>query len=182
VGLYAPEPDGLARVREPVTAALRAFTREQLSFNRMRGQLDKPADVSERTAMVFLALFLVAVIAALVVTLYSVAASVGLLATSAVTPIIVLALLFLYFEQRRRPWSFAGAAVLGVLGVTLRLIVNTQPQLEVGGGLPLWVTATYVTLGALTVATSLWALLSLRHANRPGSAGPPRPSPEPPPV
>ncbi|MGD0587356.1 MAG: hypothetical protein ABSA63_00960 [Thermoplasmata archaeon] len=134
----------------------------------MRGQLDTSADLSQRTAMVLLALFIVAVIAALAVTLYSAAAPVGLLATAAVAPIIVLTLLFLYFERRRRPWSFAGAAALGILGVTLRLIVNTQPQLEVGGGLPLWVTVTYVTLGTLVVVTSLWAFLSLRRANRPG--------------
>jgi hypothetical protein len=139
----------------------------------MGGQLENPADVSPRAATVLMALFLVAVIAALAVTLSSVAVPVGLLAASAVTPIIVLSLLLLYFERRRRPWSFAGAAALGISGVALRLIVNTQPQLEVGGGLPLWVTVTYVTLGTLVVATSLWAFLSLKRANHPGSGGPP---------
>jgi FtsH-binding integral membrane protein len=136
-------------------------------------QLDKSVDFSQRTAMVLLALFLVAVLAALAVTLYSVASSVGILAASVVSPIIGLTLLFLYFERRRRPWSFAGAAFLGMLGVTLRLIVNSQSQLEVGGGLPLWVTVTYVALGSLVVATSLWAILVLRRANRTGKSGPP---------
>ncbi|MGA7922862.1 MAG: hypothetical protein WCA77_02665 [Thermoplasmata archaeon] len=139
-------------------------------------------DTSQRAASLLLALFLVAVIGALAIALYSVAAPVGLLAASAVSPIIVLALLFLFFERRGRPWSFAGATALGILGVTLRLIINTRPQLEVGGGLPLWVTVTYLTLGTLVVATSLWAFLSLRRTNRLGSWGPPSSSVEPPPT
>jgi len=137
--------------------------------NATESQLGKEGVVAQRVAIALLVLFLAAVIAALAVTLRSVSAPVGLLAASAVAPIIVLTLLFLYFEGRHRPWSFAGAAALGILGVTLHLIVNTQPQLEVGGGLPLWVTITYVTLGALVVATSLWAFASLRQANRPRS-------------
>jgi hypothetical protein len=119
--------------------------------------------------MVLLGLFLVAVVAALAVTLFSVTVSVGLLATAVVSPIVALTLLVLYLEFRRRPWSFVGAAALGSLGVTLRLIINTQPSLEVGGGLPLWVTAAYVTLGTLVVATSLWAFLALRRADPPRS-------------
>ena len=135
----------------------------------MRRPLEAPADLSQRTATVLLALFLVAVIAALAITLYSVAFPVGLLAVAVVSPILVLTLLVLYFERRRKPWSFAGGAALGTLGVTLRLIVNSHPQLEVGGGLPVWVTLAYVTLGTLVVATSLWALLSMKRVDRPGT-------------
>jgi hypothetical protein len=131
----------------------------------MGGQLDTQTDVSQRAAMVLLALFLVAVLAALTVTLFSVTAPVALLATAVVFPIIVLTLVFLYFELQRRPWSFAGAAALGVLGVTLRLIINTIPNLEVAGGLPPSVTVAYVTLGTLVVATSLWAFHTSRRAN-----------------
>ena len=135
----------------------------------MGGALTAPADLSQRAAMLLLAFFLVAIVAALGVTLDSVAVSVGLLAAAVVSPIIVLTLLFLYFERRRKPWSFAAAAVLGAFGVALRLIINGHPQLEVGGGLPLWVTLVYVTLGSLVVTTSVWALLALNRANRRGT-------------
>jgi len=117
---------------------------------------------SGRTATAVLAVFLVAVVAALVVTLSSVAPSVRILAAVVVTPIIALTLLLIYFELRGRSWSYAGAAALGALGVGLRLIVSTQPQLEVGGGLPLSVTVVYVTLGILVVVTSVEAYLSVR--------------------
>jgi FtsH-binding integral membrane protein len=146
----------------------------------MGGQLHRSDNVSRRVAMVLLGLFLVAVVAALAVTLSSVSARIGLLAASAVTPIVIVTLIILYFESQRRPWSFAGASALGVLGITLRLLVNSQPQLEVGGGLPLWVTVTYVTLGTLVIAASLWALLAQRRANRRGSSGPPPSSVAPP--
>jgi len=132
----------------------------------MAGRVDRLVDVSRRTAMGVLVLFIAAVATALGVTISSVAASVQILAAIVVTPVIVLALLFLYFEERRRPWSFAGAAALGISGVTLRLVVNAHPQLEVGGGLPFWVTATYVGFGILVIVTSLWALVALRRADR----------------
>jgi len=157
-------------------------SRKPPDSNAIEPQLTRQGFLAQRIAIGVLVLFLVAVIAALVVTLSSVAGPVGVLAAAAVTPIIILTLLFLYFEGRGRPWSFAGAAALGILGVTLRLIVNTQPQLEVGGGLPLWVTVSYVTLGTLVVATSLWAFATLRRANRPRSWGPPPSSAEPPPA
>jgi hypothetical protein len=148
-------------------------TKFHLGRDAMGGQPDKPTDVSQRAAMVLLALFLVAVIAAMAVTVSSVTAPVGVLAASVVSPIVGLAILFLYFERRGRLWSFAGAAALGILGVTLRLIINSQPRLEVGGGLPLWVTGIYAALGTLVVGTSLWACLSLRRATRSGVGGRP---------
>jgi FtsH-binding integral membrane protein len=138
-----------------------------LAPDAMRGGLGSSTDtVSQRAAMILLAVFLAAVVGALVFTLYAVAASVRPIATAAVAPVIALTLLCLYFEIRRRRWAFAGAAALGVLGVTLRLVVNTQPQLEVGGGLPLWVTVLYVAIGTLVTATSLWALLTPKRDGR----------------
>ena len=134
----------------------------------------KPPTWSEKAAIAAWRSYLVAVIAALAVTLDSVASSVGQLAAAVVSPIIAVTLFLLYFDRRRRGWSFAGAAALGILEIILRLIVNAAPQLEVGGGLPLWVTATYVTLGILLVATSLRAFLSLRPASPPGSRPAPR--------
>jgi hypothetical protein len=110
--------------------------------------------------------FLAAILVALAITLVSVSPSVRLLAGSVVTPLVVLCLVFLYFEGRRRPWSFVGAAVLGALGVALRLAVNAHPDLEVGGGLPLVVTVVYSVLGTLVAVTSLWAFVSVRRAGR----------------
>jgi hypothetical protein len=117
------------------------------------------ADLPQRAATVLLTLFLVAVLAVLAVTLYSATSPVGLFAATVVSLIVGLALIFLYFERLRRPWSSAGAAALGLLGVTLGLILNSHPQLEVGGGLPAWVPLAYVTLGTLVIVTSLWAFL-----------------------
>jgi len=41
-------------------------------------------------------------------------------------------------------------------------LVSTQPSMEVGGGLPLPVTAFYVAIGLVLSATSLSAFLELR--------------------
>jgi len=75
---------------------------------------------------------------------------------------VALTIVLLYFERRGRPWSFLGAAVLGLLGVTLRWVVNRWPSLEVGGGLPLGVTLAYVLLGLAVVGTSLGSYLDER--------------------
>lgn len=104
-----------------------------------------------------LVLFLVAVVLALGVTVAATPPSVRLLATSLVLPVVVATVVLLLLERRGHRWAFVGAAALGVVGIALRLAVSTQPQLEVGGGLPLPVTVVYLALGALLVATSLWA-------------------------
>ena len=131
-----------------------------------RRSADDRTSGPQNLAMVVLVLFLVAILVALVITLSSVGPAVRVLAASVVSPILVLTLLFLFFERQGRPWSFAGAAVLGAFGVVLRLIINSQPQLEVGGGLPLVVTVVYASLGILVIATSLWAFFSLRATGR----------------
>ena len=106
--------------------------------------------------------FLIAILVALFITVASAPPAVKLLALAAVLPIVALALVLLTFEHRLRPWSFAAAAALGACGVTLRLVINSQPSLEVGGGLPFGVTAAYVALGSAVVATSLWSFAHLR--------------------
>jgi len=108
---------------------------------------------TERAAVGLLCLFLVAILAALSVTLASVSPEAKAVAVLAVTPFIVLDLLFVVEGRSGRRWAFAGGAVLGAAGVLLRLAVSTQPGLEVGGGLPLPVTAAYVALG-LSVAVA----------------------------
>jgi hypothetical protein len=95
----------------------------------MAAGCERPSTRFQSVATALLALFLVAVLTALAVTLSSVAPSVRLLASAVVTPIIGLTLLLLYFELRGRSWPYAGAAVLGALGIGLRLTVSTQPHL-----------------------------------------------------
>jgi len=51
---------------------------------------------------------------------------------------------------------------LGVVGVALRIVVSTQPNLEVGGELPLCVTVLYIVLGALVALVDFRFVLELR--------------------
>ena len=44
----------------------------------------------------------------------------------------------------------------------LRVAVSTQPNLEVGGGLPIGITALYIVLGALVSLKNYEATLELR--------------------
>jgi hypothetical protein len=125
-----------------------------------------------RVAFVLLVVFLVAVLGALGVTLSSVAPDVALTAAVAVVPIVALTVVVLYFEHRGRSWSYGGAAALGAVGVVLRLVLNAHPQLEVGGGLPIEITALYLAIGLSLIGASLWALVSVRRDS--GAHGPPR--------
>jgi hypothetical protein len=115
-----------------------------------------------RFALAMQVAFLVAVVAALGVTLASTPTDVRFLALAVVVPIIVLTVLCISMGLRRRVWGFVGAGVLGAVGVGLRLAISTQPGLEVGGGLPLWVTVLYVILGSMVSITSLTSALQLR--------------------
>ena len=42
-------------------------------------------------------------------------------------------------------------------------MISTQPGLEVGGGLPLWVTVLYVVLGAFVSLTVFASVLQMRR-------------------
>ncbi len=135
---------------------------------------DAERELPRRLAFGFLALFLVAVLAALAVTLASAPPPAKLIAGVAVVPVAAFAILLLVFERMGRPWAFAGAAALGALGVALRLVVKTQPSLEVGGGLPIEVTVAYVVIGLALVVTSAWAYRAVRaFANDIGKAARP---------
>ncbi|HTT45122.1 MAG TPA: hypothetical protein VMH38_03790 [Thermoplasmata archaeon] len=127
----------------------------------------EPLSSRMRAAVVLLCLFLAAVVGALVITVVETSPGVRFLASVVVLPIIVLTVVCLYFCRRRNVWGFAGAAVLGILGLGLRLAISTQPSLEVGGGLPIWVTALYVTLGALVAIWSVGSILELRGHSTP---------------
>lgn len=115
-----------------------------------------------QAALVLLCVFLVAVVAALVVTVLSVSAGVKVLAVGAVSPLIVLTVVFIVFCWRRRAWSFLGASVLGAVGVGFRVVVSTQTRLEVGGGLPVGVTVFYIALGVLVTLMNFGAYLDLK--------------------
>jgi hypothetical protein len=120
-----------------------------------------------RCALALQLAFLVAVVAALAVTTAETAVGVRSLAVVLVTPIVGLALICLFLSWRRSPWGFGGAAALGAVGIGVRLVVSTQPRLEVGGGLPTWVTALYVVLGASVALTSLATAFQLRPPSLP---------------
>ena len=114
-------------------------------------------------AVVLLELFIVAVVAALAITLATVSPGVQAIAGVAVIPILAFSLILLYCCRKGRAWGFAGASILGAVGVALRVAVNTQPSLEVGGGLPLSVTTLYIALGVLVLVTNYAAYMELRR-------------------
>ena len=121
-----------------------------------------PLSLRMRSAIVLTELFVIAIVLALLVTLASVSQSAQLLAAGAVMPIIVLSLVFIRYCRRRKLWGYAGASVLGAVGVCLRIAVSTQPSLEVGGGLPLWVSALYIVLGAAVAVANFMVVLELK--------------------
>ena len=93
-----------------------------------------------KTAIALLYVFIIAIIGALIVTLSSVSSGVQVIAIISITPILALNAVFIYFCRQGKAWSFVGASILGAWGVTLRFVVSTQPNFEVGGGLPVGVT------------------------------------------
>jgi len=125
----------------------------------------RPTRMAE-AAVALLEIFIVAVVAALAITLASVPPGVKAFAGVAVIPILAVSFVLIYYCRKGKVWGFAGACILGAVGVALRLVVNTQPSLEVGGGLPIGVTALYIVLGVLVSITNFAAYMELRP--RPG--------------
>jgi len=117
-----------------------------------------------KTAVALLYVFIVAIVGALAVTLLSVSSSVQIIAVVSVTPILVLSVIFVYFCRKGKAWSFAGASILGALGVILRVVVSTEPNLEVGGGLPAGVTALYIVIGALVALKNYESFTELKKS------------------
>ena len=123
----------------------------------------EPLSVNMKTAIGLLEVFVVAIILALIVTIISTTLEVQLLAITLVSPLIILNIIFIYHCKRRKVWSYAGASILGAIGVILRVIVSTHPNLEVGGGLPVGITVLYIVLGALVSLKNYEAFLELRE-------------------
>jgi hypothetical protein len=125
--------------------------------------MNRTPTVGMRAATALLEVFVVAIVLALLVTVSKGTLEMQALAAGVVTPIIVLSLVFVRYCRMGKAWSFAGASVLGAFGVVLRVVVSTQPSLEVGGGLPIGVTALYIALGALVALLNLKSVLELRR-------------------
>jgi hypothetical protein len=125
-----------------------------------------PLTVNMRTAITLLEVFVVAVVLAFVVTVASGTLEMQALAAGLIIPIILLSVVFIRYCRLRKFWSFAGATILGVLGVALRVVVSTQPNLEVGGGLPVGVTVVYIVLGSLLALKGYESALELRASAR----------------
>ena len=104
-----------------------------------------------------------AIILAFLATFATGTSEMRLLSVAFITPIVILSVIFIYFCRRRKVWSYAGASILGALGVILRVAVSTQPNLEVGGGLPVGVTALYIVLGALVSMKNYESMLELKN-------------------
>jgi FtsH-binding integral membrane protein len=118
--------------------------------------------VNMKTAISLLVVFIVAIIFALLTVIINGTAEMRLIALAFVTPQIIVTLIFIYYCRKRKVWSYAGASILGALGVILRVIVSTQPNLELGGGLPVGITALYIVLGALVTLKNYEAMLELK--------------------
>ncbi len=122
----------------------------------------EPLTINMKTSIVLLEVFLVAIILALIVTVMNSVFEVQILAITLISPIIILTIIFIYYCGKRKAWSYAGASILGMVGVVLRVTINTQPNLEVGGGLPIGITVLYIVLGALVALKSYESFLELR--------------------
>lgn len=118
-----------------------------------------------RTSILLLKIFLFAIIVALIITIWNSVFEVQLLAITIISPVIILNIVFIYYCKRQKVWSYAGASILGVIGVILRIIIGTQPNLEVGGGLPVGITVIYIVLGALIALKNYEAMLELKSIN-----------------
>ena len=117
-----------------------------------------------RTAVGLLEIFLVAIILAFLATFATGTIEMRLLSLASITPIAVLSIVFICYCRRKKVWSYAGASILGALGVILRAAVSTQPNFEVGGALPIGVTTFYIVLGALVSMKNYESMLELKKA------------------
>jgi hypothetical protein len=126
--------------------------------------MSQAPSISMRAGTFLLEIFVVAIVVAFLGTVSTGTSEMRILAAGLIVPIIVLSLICIRYCKRGIRWGYAGASVLGVVGVALRVVVSTQPTLEVGGGLPLWVTVVYILLGSLVALLNFESVLELRAA------------------
>lgn len=119
--------------------------------------------VNMKTALSLLIIFLVAIILAFLVTIITGTTEMRLLSIVVIMPLSAISLVLIFFCRRRKMWGYLGASILGAFGVILRVAVSTQPNLEVGGGLPPAITTLYIILGALLAMKSFESALELRN-------------------
>jgi hypothetical protein len=124
--------------------------------------VNESLSINMRSAVGLLELFLVAIILAFLATFATGTTEMRIISVAFITPITILSIVFICYCRRKKVWSYAGASILGALGVILRVAVSTQPSLEVGGELPVGVTALYMVLGALVSLKNYEAMLELR--------------------
>jgi hypothetical protein len=132
-----------------------------LKVRKLRSDTE-PLSINMRTSITLLEVFLFAIILALIVTVINGVFEVQVLAITLVSPLIILNIVFIYYCRKQKVWSYAGASILGAIGVILRVIISTQPNLEVGGGLPVGITVLYIVLGALVSLKNYEAMLELK--------------------
>ena len=123
---------------------------------------NKRLSVNMRTTVSLLVVFAIAIVLALIVTIISTTIEVQLLSVVLITPLILLCIIIIYYCMKRELWSYVAASVLGALGVLLRIVISSQPNLEVGGGLPIGVTVFYIVLGSLVSLKAYESTLELR--------------------
>ena len=121
-----------------------------------------PPNHAVQLALALLVLFMLSVAAALAVALLSRPPPVGLLATAVVAPILVLVVVSIHRGRLRRVRGFVIGGDLGAVGVGLWLAIRGQPNLEVGGDIPDWISAVSIIPGILVSFTSLDSILELR--------------------
>jgi hypothetical protein len=116
-----------------------------------------------RASIALQELLLVAIVLAFGLTASTGTTEMRTVSVGVVVPIAAMSLAFIRYCRLGKAWGFLGATALGALGVVLRLVVSTRPDLEVGGGLPIGVTVLYFVLGGLVALTSLGSFLELRR-------------------
>jgi len=85
----------------------------------------EPISINMRTAIGLQKIFVITIILAFIATLTTGTAEMRLISVALITPFIILSLAFIYYCRKRKVWGYAGASILGAVGVVLRVIVST---------------------------------------------------------